>query len=164
MSLFVDVISVAGAIISLSGINIKDLLKSSAIAHDKQEIGTFISFLEGRKVLLAPMDDENQHAVIKSLEEIKLKTEELRGKCRDEAIKTVLLRLILTLSEELHKLHTFDYSTSKGKYNMYRSLQKIRFEFSKALAMFCAALNIDPSQSHQRLSEFILNYVVRPRN
>ena len=164
MSQFVDVVSVAGALISLSGINIKDLLKSSDKAQDKQEIGSFITFLEGRRVLLAPMDAENQHAVIRSLEEIKIKTEELRGKCKDGSIKIVLLRLVLTLSEELHRLHTLDYTTSKGKYNMYRSLQKIRLEFSKALAMFCAALSIDPSQSHQQLSEFILNYAVRPRN
>lgn len=164
MSLFVDVISVAGVAITLSGVTIKDLVKSSVKAQDKQEIGSFITFLEGRKILLAPMDDENIHAVIHSLEEIKIKTEELRSKCNDESIRTVLLRLVLTLSEELHKLHTLDYSTSKGKYNMYRSLQKIRLEFSKALAMFCAAFKIDPSQSHQRLSEFILNFAIRPRN
>jgi N-methylhydantoinase B/oxoprolinase/acetone carboxylase alpha subunit len=148
MSLFVDIVSVVAGLASLAGVSLKDLRQQIPTAQsDAAEIRKFIDFLQGRDVLLAPIDDEIQAAVIQSIEDIKQQTEYLSAKCNDEGVKTILLKLRLTMSEELRKLHKIDATTSQGKYKMYVSLQTLRFHFSRALALFCAAFDIkvDPS-------------------
>ncbi|MEQ6887055.1 hypothetical protein [Salicola sp. Rm-C-2C1-2] len=164
MGMTLTIITVGAAAMSIAGINIRDFFRNSPKAQDKATIQSYIKFLEGKEVLLAPIDDEVQPAVIKSLEKIKDETERVRAGVNDEAIQTVLLQVILTLSKELQSLYRIDADTDQGKYKMYRSLQKIRLDMSKALAMFCAAFGIDPTGNNSRLGEFILNFSIRPRN
>lgn len=157
MSIFLDIISFFGSAASISGISVKDLTHKEA---DLLEIKNYIQYLETKNVLLAILDEEIQVAVIRSIEEIKKETENLRIRCKEESIKTILLRLILTMSEELHKLHNVDASTPHGKYRMFISLQRFRLHMARALALFCQAFNIDPLNS--RLKDFILNFSIRP--
>lgn len=164
MGMTLTIITVGAAAMSIAGINIRDFFRNSPKAQDKAAIQSYINFLEGKDVLLAPIDDEFQPAVIKSLEKIKDETERVRASVNDQAIQTVLLQVILTLSKELQSLYRIDANTDQGKYKMYRSLQKVRFDMSKALAMFCAAFSIDPTGNNGRLGEFILNFSIRPRN
>lgn len=162
MSLFVDVISVVAGLTSLAGVSLKDLRPRPKITSpDAIEIKKFIEFLQSRDVLLAPIDDEVQPAVIRSIEEIKQRTERLSEDCIDEGVKTILLKLRLTMSEELRELHKSDAATSQGKYKMYVSLQTLRLQFARALSLFCSAFDIDPKDT--RLEQFILNFSVRPR-
>lgn len=162
MSLFVDIISVAAGLTSLAGVSLKDLLPRPGNApSDTVKIKKFLEFLQGRDVLLAPIDDEIQAAVIRSIEEIKQRTEQLSEDCIDEGVKTILLKLRLTMSEELRKLHKIDATTPQGKYKMYVSLQTLRFHFARALSLFCSAFDIDPKNT--RLEQFILQFSVRPR-
>ncbi|WP_417538684.1 hypothetical protein [Marinobacter sp.] len=164
MDMTLAVLTVAASTMSIAGVSIRDFFRTSSKAQDKHTVSAYITFLEGKDVLLAPLDDEVQPAVIKSLEKIKDETERVRTNISDEAIKTVLLKVTLTLSEELQKLYRLDTINDQGQYKMYCSLQRIRLDVSKALAMFCAAFGIDPSRSNRRLAEFILNFSVRPRN
>lgn len=164
MGMTLTIITVGAAAMSIAGINIRDFFRNSPKAQDKAAIQSYIKFLEGKDVLLAPIDDEVQPAVIKSLEKIKDETERVRASVNDQAIQTVLLQVILTLSKELQSLYRIDADTDQGKYKMYRSLQKVRLDMSKALAMFCAAFGIDPTGNNSRLGEFILNFSIRPRN
>lgn len=161
MSLFVDIVSVAAGLASLAGVSAKDLRKPQAKTNDGPHIAKFVEFLQSRSVLLAPIDAEVQSAVIQSIQEIKQRTERLSEDCLDEGVKTILLKLRLTMSEELHKLHAVDASTSHGKYKMYLSLQNLRLQFARALALFCDAFDIDPKDT--RLEEFILSFAIRPR-
>lgn len=158
------IINTIGNISTISGVSIRDLFRKSSKKADTATIVSLITYMEGKNVLTAPMEQEVQAAVIKSLESIKNEFERSRTTINDEAIKTILLKLILTLSEELNKLYNHDMATSSGQYKMYLSLQRVRFQISRALAMFCTAFGIQPSQSHPHLAEFILNFAVRPRS
>lgn len=163
MSIFLDIISLVGSAASISGISLRDFRRTRPPSNqDKIELSKYVQFLEGRNVLLAPMDAEIQAAVIRSIEEIKSETEGLRLRCTDDNVKIMLLRLLLTMSEELGKMHGIDSQTNKGKYALHLSIQRIRIEVARALAIFCSAFDIDPSNS--RLKEFILDCAVRPRN
>jgi len=164
MGMTLTIITVGAAAMSIAGVNIRDFFRNSPKAQDKAAIQSYIKFLEGKNVLLAPIYDEVQPAVIKSLEKIKDETELARARVNDDAIQTVLLQVTLTLSKELQSLYRIDANTDQGKYKMYRSLQKVRLDISKALAMFCAAFSIDPTGNNSRLGEFILNFSIRPRN
>lgn len=162
MSFFIDLVSLIGSAASISGVSIKDFIsRSPTSAPDRKEIEEYIRLLEGKEVLFAGMDEEVQTAVIRSLEEIKRKTEELRVNCTDEQVLTILLTLLLTMSKELQRLHGIDSSTAQGKYSMYLALQGIRFEIARVLAILCAAFNINPQDP--RMKSFILNFAVRPR-
>lgn len=162
MSLFIDIVSLVGSAASISGVSVKDFLsRVSARSSDKVEIENFMLFLEGRNVLFAGMDNEVQAAVIRSLEEIKREAEQLRTRCADEEIKTILLTLLLTMSKELHRLHGVNATSAHGQYKMYLALQGVRFELARILALLCAAFQIDPK--NPRMREFILNFAVRPR-
>jgi hypothetical protein len=158
MSIFLDIISFAGSATSISGISIKDLINRKI---DVSELKNYIQYLEAKNVLLAPLDDEVQIAVIRSIEEIKKETENLRIRCKEEPVKTILLNLILVMSVELHKLQNIDASTPSGNYKMFLSLQRLRIEISRSLLHFCCAYDIDPSNT--RLKDFILNFSIRPR-
>lgn len=162
MSIFFDIISVVASFASLAGVSLKDLRhQPQTRSSDEAKIKGFIDFLQGRDVLLAPIDDETQAAVIRSIEEIKQKTEHLSEECINEDVKTILLKLRLTMSQELRKLHKVDAATRQGKYSMYLSLQTLRLQFARALALFCAAFDIDPKDT--RLEQFILQFSIRPR-
>jgi hypothetical protein len=158
MSLFLDIISFLGSVASISGISAKELSHKKT---DFIELKNYIEYLEAKNVLLEILDDEVKVAVIKSIEEIKRETENLRIRCKDESVKTILLRLILVMSEELHKLHSIDTSTKNGTYQMFLSLTRFRTEMARVLGFFCRAFDIDPSNS--RLKEFILNFSVKSR-
>ncbi|EJI8477109.1 hypothetical protein NES35_004660, partial [Salmonella enterica] len=127
----------------------------------KVEIERYIKFLEPKKVLTAPLDEEIIYAVIKSLEEIKKETENVRLKCNDESVSLVLLNLVLTMSEELMSLHKISNSAD-ANVKMYKNLQKIRIKFAQALAMLCSAYDIDITRSE--LSKFILDVGYKPRS
>lgn len=162
MSTFVEIISLVGSAASIAGVSLKDFLRKPFLPiTDKDEIQNFIRFLEGRNVLFAGIDDEVQTAVIRSLEEIKKEVEELRLRCTDEHVSTVLLNLLLTMSKHLQKLHGIDSSQAKGKYQMYLALQSTRFELARALSLLCTAFKIEPKKP--RMQEFVLNFAVRPR-
>lgn len=163
MTFFVDVVSVIGSLASISGVSLKDLLKTfKASAPDGSEITKYIKFLGGRNVLFAPIDDEIHPAVIHSLEEIKIETETLRSKCQDTNVNTVLLDLLLKMSKHLKKLYEIDSSTSQGKYIMYSVLQSVRLDIARALALFCTAYKIVPQD--QRMQEFVLNFALRTKH
>lgn len=160
--MFIEIVSLIGSVSSIAGLSLRDFLRGTPLpSSDKIEIENYIRFLEGRNVLLAGMDDEVQIAVIRSLEEIKKETEALRQRCSDERIRSMLLKVLLTLSEELQKMHKVDQATNSGSYKIYLSLQRIRFVIAQSLAFLCAAFKIDPSKS--RLKTFILDFAVRPR-
>ena len=159
MSFFLDVISFLGSVASISGVSVKELTHKR---NDILEIRNYIQYLEAKNVLLATLSDEVKIAVIKSVEEIKKETEELRVRCKEEAVKTILLRLVLVMSEELHKLYNIDDSTKQGTYRMFVCLQRFRMEMARSLALFCRAFDIDPSNS--RLKELILNFSFKPRS
>ena len=162
MSVFVDIISLIGSAASISGVSLKDFVRKPSLPiPDKDAIATFMKFLEGRKVLFVGMDDEDQTAVIRSLEEIKKEAEALRLRCTDEHVQTVLLNLLLTMSTQLQKLHGIDSSSTQGKYRMYLALQSVRFELARVLALLCTAFAIEPQDA--RMKEFVLNFAVRPR-
>lgn len=162
MSFFIDMVSLIGTAASIAGVSVKDFLARPPAANaDRTEIEKYIRFLEGREVLFAGIDDEVQTAVIRSLEQIKQKTEDLRVACADERVLTMLLALLLTMSKELQRLHGIDTSTAPGKYSMYLALQGVRFEIARVLAVLCAAFKIDPQ--NPRMRKFILNFAVRPR-
>jgi hypothetical protein len=162
MSFFIDMVSLIGTAASIAGVSVKDFLaKPPAANADRTEIEKYIRFLEGREVLFAGIDEEVQTAVVRSLEQIKQKTEELRVGCTDEQVLTMLLTLLLTMSKELRRLHGIDTSTAQGKYSMYLALQGVRFEIARVLAVLCAAFKIDPQ--NPRMRKFILNFAVRPR-
>lgn len=162
MSFFIDLVSLVGSAASIAGVSVRDFLaKPPAASPDRTEIEKYIRFLEGREVLFAGIDEEVQTAVIRSLEQIKQKTEGLRMNCTDEQVLTMLLPLLLTMSKELQRLHGVDTSTVQGKYSMYLALQGVRFEIARVLAVLCAAFKIDPI--NPRMREFILNFAVRPR-
>jgi hypothetical protein len=162
MPFFLDLISFVGSAASITGVSIKDFLsKPPTAGPDKSEIVKYIRFLEGKEVLFAGIDEEVQTAVIRSLEQIKQRTEELRSNCADDQVLTILLTLLLTMSKELRRFHGMDTSTPQGQYNMYLALQGVRFEIARVLAVLCAAFKIDPQ--NPRMRKFILNFSVRPR-
>lgn len=158
MSIIMDIISVIGSGVSISGITLKDLIKKNP---NEVENERYIKFLEPKKVLTTPLDEEIIYAVIKSLEEIKKETENVRLKCNDESVSLVLLNLVLTMSEQLMSLHKISNSAD-ANVKMYKKLQKIRIKFAQALAMLCSAYDIDITRSE--LSKFILDVGYKPRN
>ncbi|GAB3554739.1 hypothetical protein GCM10027343_43040 [Noviherbaspirillum agri] len=107
------------------------------------------------------MDDQAHPAVIRSLEEIKREVEDMRQRCSGVHVHTVLLNLLLAMSKQLQTLHGIDIETARGKYRMYLALQNVRFELARALAMLCAAFDIE--QSNPKMKTIVLDFAVRPR-
>jgi hypothetical protein len=162
VALFFDIISLIGAAASISGVSLKDLIvKRTLLSNDRQKIELFMRFLEGREVLFAGMDDEVQAAVVRSLEDIKREAEELRLRCNDEHVQTVLLSLLLAMSKHLQKLHGITGVSARENYQMYLTLQSTRFELARTLALLCAGLDIEPQ--NPRMKKFVLDFAVRPR-
>jgi hypothetical protein len=158
MSLIVDMISVVGSSVSISGVTLKDLLKGNT---DKKQIEAYVKYLEPKQVLTAPFHQEILPAVIKSLEDIKKETESLRSTCNDDYISIVVLHLILLLSEELMNLHKLQGASAANSKAMFKHLQRIRVKFAKAIGLLCTAYKIDISGS--TLANFVIDLGYNPR-
>ncbi|MFA5598393.1 MAG: hypothetical protein WDA26_12585 [Pusillimonas sp.] len=148
-----NIISIIGSLASISGVSFKDLRQNNS---NKNEVEKYIKYLEAKKVLTEPFENEVLCAVIRSLEDIKAHTEKLRVSISDNYLETILLNLILALSESLMAFHKLDSkNTKKDQYKMYRELQKVRVKFANAIAILVSAYDIDLSNS--RLSSFVLD-------
>lgn len=158
---FLDIIGFSASVMTISGVSLRELLQGKKVSDsDKHDIELFIKFLEGRQVLFAEMDDEVQGAVVRSLEEIKIEVENLRLKCRNDYVSTILLDLLLKMSKSLQKLHSIDGASQTGLPKIYVALQGVRIELARALALLCAAFGIEPC--NKRMKSFILTFGVRP--
>jgi bifunctional ADP-heptose synthase (sugar kinase/adenylyltransferase) len=102
--LFLEIIGGLASVASISGITAKELIPFIS-DPDKKLFEKYFSYLEGKKVLIAPFDSEVSHAVIKSLESIKEKTEQLRLDIKSKQAQHLLLDLIHTLSQNLMLLY-----------------------------------------------------------
>ena len=138
---------------TISGVTLKGLVSKSKA--NKSDIESYINFLEGKQVLIAPFNQEVLPSVVKSIEAIKQETEKVRVQLNDEYTSLILLNLVLKMSEELMVLHNLDQTDPKHPMKMYKSIQEVRSNFSKALVLFSAAFNIDLSKSP--LSRIILD-------
>ncbi|MGI2180185.1 hypothetical protein [Shewanella frigidimarina] len=82
---FLGIIGSIGSLASISGISAKDLLKFVS-EQDKKLLIDYFTYLESKRVLVAPFDAEVSQAVIKSLESIKDETEQLRVKLSSKVL------------------------------------------------------------------------------
>ena len=155
-----EIIAGIATAVTISGVTLKDLISKSKA--NKSDIESYIKFLEGKQVLVAPFNQEVLPAVVKSIEAIKQETEKVRVQLKDEYISLILLHLILKMSEELMVLHNLDQADPKHPMKMYKSIQEVRSKFSKALVLFSAAFNIDLSGS--KLSPIILDMNFKPKS
>lgn len=103
MSLFIDIVSLAGSAATIAGVSLRDFQRKQLPPEDRQQVELFLRFLESREVLFAGMDDEVQTAVIRSLEEIKREAEAMRQRCNDEHVQTVLLKFSLDYEQAVAK-------------------------------------------------------------
>ena len=67
---FLEIIGAVGSAASISGFSAKDLIPF-VTSSDKKAFNDYFTYLEARRVLVAPFDAEVMHAVINSLESIK---------------------------------------------------------------------------------------------
>lgn len=153
---FTSLLALVGDIVTVGG-----AFKRLATNPEKSDVTQYIIFLETRRVLYAQFDQEIKHAVIKSIEEIKLKTENLRSSTGDTEIRKVLARLIKVIATELDNLWAYDTIDRRGQKKMFMSIQRFRTELAKTLAILCREYGIDPASSE--LQQFIVNMAtVRP--
>ncbi|KAA8596905.1 hypothetical protein F0Z19_4484 [Vibrio cyclitrophicus] len=157
---FMAIVAGLSILASISGVTLKDLL-SNVTSSDKKELENYIGFLESKRVLVAPFDQEVTQAVIASLEDIKKETELVRLRCDSDCTQHILLDLVFILSKELMKLHK--HQNSSNEVIFYKCLQSVRVRFAKALALLCASYNIDASKKHSDLAKFILEQSYSPR-
>jgi bifunctional ADP-heptose synthase (sugar kinase/adenylyltransferase) len=128
--LFLEIIGGLASVASISGITAKELIPFIS-DPDKKLFEKYFSYLEGKKVLIAPFDSEVSHAVIKSLESIKEKTEQLRLDIKSKQAQHLLLDLIHTLSQNLMLL--YKHQNSIDEVLFYKSLQKVRVKFASII-------------------------------
>ncbi|EOG7787767.1 hypothetical protein ACSW0U_001069 [Vibrio fluvialis] len=157
---FLDIIGGIGSTASISGFSLKDLLPF-VNDPDKRELERYFSFLEQRKVLVTPFDQEVTQAVIKSLESIKDKTEQCRLNLKSEMARHFLLELVTTLSKELMVLYKFQGASNQ--FLFYKTLQVVRVKFARILCMLCAAHKVDLSTKQTALARLVLEHAYRPR-
>lgn len=152
-----SLISLIGSMASIVGVSARDFVNKS----DKNDIDTYIFFLEKKRVLYAEIDRENRDAVIKSIEAIKNETERLRAGSRDKALQKLLGNLVKVMGKVLEDLWSFDQSSPRGQMKVFLSLQKFRTEMAKTLAILCEGYGINPSSTE--LQALIVNMAtVRP--
>ena len=132
--MFLEIIGGLASVASISGITAKELIPFIS-DPDKKLFEKYFSYLEGKKVLIAPFDSEVSHAVIKSLESIKEKTEQLRLDIKSKQAQHLLLDLIHTLSQNLMLL--YKHQNSIDEVLFYKSLQKVRVKFARVLSLLC---------------------------
>jgi hypothetical protein len=145
---------------SSTRLTVKDLIEHLSNT-DKNLITDYFAFLEGRMVLVAPFNNEVTIAVIKSLEEIKSKTDKVSLNLKSEFAQHVFLTLIVTLSKQLMELHRYN-----GKSNdvlFYKTLQIVRSKFASGLALLCNAYKIDLSAKQTELAQMVLNHAYQPK-
>ena len=133
------------------------------LAHnqEKKSVENFITFLERKKVLYAQIDQERRDPVIRSLEKIKERTESLREEVKDKDLRRSLGKLVDIMSEELANLWAYDTLHRNGQMKMFMSLQRVRTEMARNLAILCYAYGVDPASTE--LQSFIVNMAtVRP--
>ncbi|BFM12677.1 hypothetical protein R50072_28300 [Simiduia litorea] len=153
---FTSLLALVGDIVAVGG-----AFKSLAKNPEKANVEQFITFLETRRVLFAQFDQEIKHAVIKSIEEIKLRTEDIRSTTSDTEVRKILARLIKVMAAELDNLWAYDTLDRRGQQKMFMSIQRFRTELAKTLAILCHTYGIDPASSE--LQQFIINMAtVRP--
>jgi len=157
---FLEIIGAVGSAASISGFSAKDLIpfvKSS----DKKAFNDYFTYLEAKRVLVAPFDAEVTHAVIKSLESIKEETEKLRLKLSAPLAQHFMLDLIHTLSRELMDL--YKRQDSNDEILFYKVLQIIRVKFARVLSILCASYKIDLTHNQTELAKLVLEHAYRPR-
>ncbi|MFW1406181.1 hypothetical protein ACEV85_23270, partial [Vibrio parahaemolyticus] len=152
---FMTVVAGLSVLASISGVTLKDLV-SKVSNSDKKELENFIAYLEAKRVLVAPFDQEVALAVVTSLEDIKKETEAVRQRCSSDFVQHVLLDLVFILSKALVKLHK--QKNSSDQVMFFKCLQSVRVKYAKALALLCASYDIDASQKHSDLAKFILEH------
>ncbi|MDK9685477.1 hypothetical protein [Pseudoalteromonas shioyasakiensis] len=158
--IFLDIISGISSAASISGFSLKDLLPL-VNDPDKRELERYFSFLEQRKVLVAPFDKEVTQAVINSLESIKAETEQCRLNLKSEMARHFLLELVTILSKELMVLHR--YQMLSDDFLFYKTLQAVRGKFARVLCLLCAAHKVDLSTKQTALARLVLEHAYRPR-
>ncbi|HGE8495580.1 TPA: hypothetical protein ACKPX5_001628 [Serratia marcescens] len=156
--MFLDIISGVGVVASISGVSAKDLIPFIS-DPDKKSLKSYFTYLEAKNVLVAPFDLEVSQAVIKSLEEIKHNTEELRLKIKSKQTQHLILNLVHTLSESLMSL--YKHQNSGNVVFFYKALQVVRVKFAKVLAMLCLTYKIDLSNQQTHLARLVLEHAYR---
>lgn len=157
---FLEIIGGIGLAASISGFSARDLIPFIS-NPDKKAFEQYFSFLETRKVLVAPFEDEVTQAVIASLESVKTETEKLRTNLSSEMARHFVLELVYTLSRELMELHS--YQGSNNEVLFYKTLQAVRVKFARVLSILCASYKIDISKKQTDLARLVLEHAYRPR-
>ena len=157
---FLEIIGGIGSLASLSGVSAKDLIPFVS-DPDKKIINDYLSFLEGKQVLVAPFNAEVTQAVIKSLESIKDETEKVRLNLNSKFAQHLMLDLVHTLSRELMNL--YKYQGASNEVFFYKVLQIVRVRFARALSILCASYKIDLSANQTDLAKLVLEHAYRPR-
>lgn len=151
LSLVGDILTVGGALVGLSKSPERDVVEK------------YITFLETRRVLYAEFDQELRDPVIRSIEDIKGKTEQLRTEVSNAEMRRHLSKLIKVMQQELSNLWAYETTHREGQKKMFMAIQRFRTEMAKCLAILCYGYSIDPSSTE--LQRFIVNMAtVRPSN
>lgn len=158
--MFLEIIGGLASVASISGITAKELIPFISDL-DKKLFEKYFSYLEGKKVLTAPFDSEVSQAVIKSLESIKDKTEQLRLDIKSKQAQHLILDLIHTLSQNLMLLYKHQNSTDEVLF--YKSLQKVRVKFARVLSLLCFTYEVDLSNQQTDLARLVLEHAYRVR-
>lgn len=159
---FIDLLSVVSGGLTIAGINLAILRKSLKNPNVKA-LEDYLDFIKNKKVLVAPCDEEQQGAVVSSLEQIKAKTEEFSKDCNDVYVKELLDRLLVELSSTLRAFHTDDlHKNAKLYVDSYRKLLHLRIELAKTVALICSAFNVAPKSA--QMQQFILTFAPKPKS
>ena len=162
MTSFVDMVTIASGGVTICGLPITYFIaKRNALIAEKQHVENFIDSMSKKDVLRANIDDEVLAAVIKSLENIIQETDTLSTQTSDNSIKDIAYNLRLTINTEVRKIYGLDEKLVKDRYEIYKSLQKVRLNCAKTLAFLCASFEIEIKDPD--FKNFVLNYAIRPR-
>lgn len=158
--MFLEIIGGLASVASISGITAKELIPFIS-DPDKKLFEKYFSYLEGKKVLIAPFDSEVSHAVIKSLESIKEKTEQLRLDIKSKQAQHLLLDLIHTLSQNLMLL--YKHQNSIDEVLFINLCKKVRVKFARVLSLLCFTYEVDLSNQQTDLARLVLEHAYRVR-
>ncbi|WP_440483648.1 hypothetical protein [Serratia bockelmannii] len=160
MMMFLDIISGIGSVASIAGLSAKDLIPFIS-NPDKKRLEKYFTYLEAKKVLVAPFNLEVSQAVIKSLEDIKDETEKLRLEIKSKQAQHLILDLVHTLSRNLMLL--YKHQNSGNEVFFYKALQIVRVKFARVLAVLCSTYRIDLSNQQTDLARLVLEHAYRVR-
>lgn len=162
MATFVDMVTIASAGIVICELSARYFIsKKNALMAEKSYVESFVAAMSKKDVLKAPIDDEVLTAVIKSLENIVQETDILSTQTSNQDIKDVAYNLRTIINTEIRKIYKLDEKKAKDQFELYRSLQKVRLNCAKTLALLCTIFEIDPQDPI--FQNFVLNYVIKPR-